>query len=266
MTQKQEVVSIDLKTLMVPISILLVGAMVSGAIFFGLRSSGSSPSGGGKPSEEQAEILGEAAPGEPPGQQGSSENDFAKTSIDDDAVLGDKNTAQVAVVEFSDYECSFCNRFRTQTFGQIKKDYVDNGKAIFVYRDLPLPFHNPAAEREAIAAECAREQGRDDVYYQYHDSIFETSPGNGKGISVKGLVKLAGEIGLNKDQFESCLEEEKYKDEVSKDAADAAKVGINGTPGFVVGKLDESGNVEGMIVSGAQPYSAFQRAIEEYLK
>ena len=261
MTDQPDTLAININRLLIPASIILVGIVIAGAIFFGLKGS-QAPSG---QIQEPTEILGEVAPDQALNEQKPQANQTIKTSIDDDAVLGNKETAKVAIVEFSDFECPFCNRFRTQTLPQIQKDYIDTGKVILVFRDLPLSFHNPAAEQEAMAAECAREQGGDETYYQYHDQIFETSPGNGKGISVDGLVKIAQDLDLDGSQLRSCLEGEKYKEEVAKDAAEATKVGINGTPGFVVGKLSQDGGVEGVVVSGAQPFSVFQNIIDQLL-
>ncbi|MBU2591876.1 DsbA family protein [Patescibacteria group bacterium] len=254
MNKEQETLSFDIKSLSVPVSILLVGVMVSLALFFGLKGKDSS-----------GQVAGEVA-GNLPSAPQQAEPETAKVSIDDDAIMGDKSKATVAIVGFSDYECPFCNQFRTQALGQIKKDYIDTGKAIFVFRDLPLPFHNPAAEREAMAVECAREQGGDQAYYQYHDLVFETTPGNGGGIDIAGLGKLAADIGLDSSKLKSCLIGEKYKDEVAKDLSDAANAGINGTPAFVIGKLGKDGSVEGPIVVGAQPYESFKVIIDQQLE
>lgn len=256
MENSDKTVTFNLKTMLAPLAILLAGSLIAGGVYFGLKS------------RPENQTLGEAkpeaaAPVKEPAPQAPTE---VTTSIDDDAVLGDKSKAKVAIVEFSDYECPFCARFREQTLDQIKESYIDSGQAIFVYRDLPLPFHNPAAEREAIAAECAREQGNDETYFSYHDQIFATSPGNGQGISVDGLVKIADQLGLSGAQLKTCLEQEKYKQEVARDAADAAKAGISGTPGFVVGRLAPDGTVTGKVISGAQPFSIFQSTIDEQLK
>lgn len=257
MTEKEETVSIDLKTFATPAAIVLVGVMISLALFFGLRSSGS-PAGEVAGTKE-APLAQPTVPPEPQAPR------TAKTSIDDDPILGNKDTAAVAIVEFSDYECPFSKRFADETLGQIKEKYIGAGEAILVFRDLPLPFHNPAAEREAIAAECAREQGGNEKYFEYHDKIFETTAGNGKGIDAGELAKLAEEIGLSGNRLKACLEEERFKEEVEKDAAAAAEAGIFGTPGFVVGKLDAAGNIEGVIIEGAQPYSVFKEAIDAAL-
>ena len=233
--------------------------MISGAIFFGLKSSKS-------PSEnKQEEVLGEVGKTKQPAQQEPQANQKITTSIDDDAILGDRDSAKVAIVEFSDYECPFCNRFRTETLSQIKEEYIDTGKIVFVIRDLPLPFHNPVAEQEAIAAECAGEEG-DDKYIEYHDELYDRTAGNGEGVGgVESLVEIATDLGLNINEFRTCVEGNKFRDEVDGDTIAASRAGINGTPGFVVGILKEDGSVEGDVVSGAQPFPVFQGVIEQYL-
>jgi len=91
----------------------------------------------------------------------------AAISIDDDAILGDPN-APVTIIEFSDFECPFCQRFFSETLSQIQKEYIDTGKARLVYRDFPLSFH-PGAQPAAEAAECAKAQGK---FWEMHDLIF----------------------------------------------------------------------------------------------
>jgi len=180
------------KNFATPLSILLGTALIALGVYFGSQSNG--PSTGGVFDGNQATP-----------DQGQEAPRRAKVSIDDDAILGDRGKAEIAIVEFSDYECPFCKRFRDETFDQIKKDYVDTGKAIFVYRDLPLDFHNPAAEQEAIAAECARKQGDDAKYYEYHDKIYAATPGNGTGIKIGKLAQLASKIGLDGEGFKIVL-------------------------------------------------------------
>src|SRR3989344_8516599 len=83
----------------------------------------------------------------------------AEDYVDDDPFLGDKK-APVTIVEFSDFQCPYCARFRQQTFDQIKQEYIDTGKVRFVYRDFPLSSIHPMAQKAAEAAECADEQGK----------------------------------------------------------------------------------------------------------
>ncbi|MDH5597211.1 MAG: DsbA family protein [Candidatus Peregrinibacteria bacterium] len=174
---------------------------------------------------------------------------------DDDAVLGDPD-APVTIIEWSDYECPFCKRFVTQTLPQIKENYIETGKVKFIYRDFPLGFHDPLATEQAMAAECAREQGGDEIYFAYHDLIFETTRGNGRGMEKEGLYSFASELGLNESEFADCLDSEKYKDEVAKDMEDGESIGVRGTPAFLI---------NGTMVSGAQPFAAFEQVIEAAL-
>ena len=135
-----------------------------------------------------AEKSGAAAPsGEP-----------VEVSIDDDAVKGDKN-APVTIVEFSDYECPFCGKFFRESLPQITKNYIDTGKVKYVFRDFPLNFH-PNAVPAANAAECIREQGGDEVYYEYHDILFD----NQTALSVNDLKSYASQFDINQSEFDTC--------------------------------------------------------------
>ena len=186
-------------------------------------------------------------------------------SVDDDPVLGDKN-AKVTLIDFSDYECPFCKRHFEQTLPDLKKKYIDTGKVKMVYRDLPLPFHDPMATTEAIAANCARDQGDDASYYKFHDEIFKRTTSNGTGLDKEKLYAIASDLGLNADTFKACLDSEKYKEEVQKDLADATKAGATGTPTFFIGKSSRNGQISATKLVGAQPLSAFETIIDEQLK
>lgn len=176
-------------------------------------------------------------------------------SVDDDPVLGNKN-AKVTIIEFSDYQCPFCRAFWKDALAQIKKDYIDTGKARFIYRDYPLSFH-PMAMPSAQAAECADDQGK---YWEMHDKIFGEEEKLGQGTvtyAVDDLKKWAVAIGLNSAQFNQCFDSGKYKAEVEKDMADGTAAGVSGTP---------STFINGRLVVGAQPYSSFKAIIDEELK
>lgn len=186
-------------------------------------------------------------------------------SLDDDPVLGDKN-APLTIVEFSDYECPFCKRHFDQTYTQIVKDYIEKGRVKLVYRDLPLPFHDPMATLEAQAANCAREQGGDSVYFKYHDEIFKRTKSNGNGLNKDDLYKIAEDLGLSQSNLKTCMDSEKYKDEVQKDLSDAQKYGATGTPTFFIGKSSSNNEIEGTKIVGAQPYTVFKNIIDNLLK
>ena len=115
-------------------------------------------------------------------QLGGGGDKSAKVGIDDDPILGDKDKAKVAIVEFSDFECPFCQKFHKETFNQLIEDYVDSGKAIYVYRDFPLSFHEPKASEAASAANCVQEVAGDEKYFEFSKLYYERTQSNGKGL------------------------------------------------------------------------------------
>lgn len=220
------------------LSILAAALIVGGSIMYG----GSGISGSGSTIKAPEVKVDET---------GTTRVDV---SVDNDAYLGNKK-AKVVIIEFSDFQCPFCRTFWKDSFVQIKKDYIDTGKVMFVYRDFPLGFH-PAAQKSAEATECAREQNK---YWEMHDKIFGEQDKLGQGTityTVDDLKKWASQIGLNSTKFNQCLDSSKYKSEVEQDAASGAAAGVTGTPSFFI---------NGKLMVGAQPYSAFKSAIEAEL-
>ncbi|MCA9382115.1 DsbA family protein [Candidatus Dojkabacteria bacterium] len=250
--------SIDIAVFMTPLSIILASIIIASSIFFGLKGTDLSTSSGSntKAADTAQPTAGDTA---------AAPTTTAVVSIDDDPYLGNKDKAKVAVVEFSDYECPFCKRFHDDTFDQIVTDYVDTGKAILVYRDYPLSFHDPMATNEAIAGECIQDQAGNEKYFQYGDLMYTNTTSNGTGLKEQQLYDFAKQVGADEAKFKDCYTSRKFEEEVKADEDAGAKAGISGTPGFVVGTLDSDGNVDGVIVSGAQPYSAFQTALENAL-
>ncbi|MBU0953212.1 MAG: DsbA family protein [Nanoarchaeota archaeon] len=178
-----------------------------------------------------------------------------QASIDDDAVLGSPN-APVTIIEFSDFQCPYCEKFFTETHELIKEQYIDTGKVKLVFRDFPLSFH-PNAHMAAEAAECAKDQGGDEAYWAYHDTIF----GNQALLSPDIYETWAADLGLDVETFKTCLESGAMASEVDKDFADGASYGIQGTPSFLIGN-DQDGYVG---VVGAQPFAVFKSIIDAEL-
>ena len=186
-------------------------------------------------------------------------------SVDDDPVLGNKD-APVTIVEFSDYECPFCKRHFDDTYPQLIKKYIETGKAKLVFRDFPLSFHDPMATKEAVAANCAKEQGGDKKYFEFHDEIFKRTVSNGNGLDDAKIAAIATDLRLNISSFNTCLSNKAMEDEVKKDIADGTAAGVSGTPTFLIGKTTKDGKVEGDLVVGAQPFAAFQAVIDPLLQ
>ncbi len=181
-------------------------------------------------------------------------------SLDDDPFKGDPN-APVTIVEFSDFQCPFCARFFQQTLSQLEENYINTGKVKFVYRDLPLDSIHPNARPTHIAAECADEQGK---FWEYHDILFENQ-GQWNRLASEdlenSLKQYAQDLSLDVPSFETCLSSEEIADEVNKDVLEARSYGATGTPTFFIG-TEKDGFIK---LSGAQPYSSFQREIDSQL-
>ncbi|MBI1970964.1 DsbA family protein [Candidatus Woesearchaeota archaeon] len=175
-----------------------------------------------------------------------------QVSADDDPVKGDKD-APVTIIEFSDYQCPFCGRFYTQTLPELEKEYISTGKVKLVYRDFPLTSIHQEAKPAAIAANCARKQGGDEMYYKYHDKLFI---GGGQALSAGTYKTYATELGLNMNKFEQCLADPSVAQEVDSDTQDGMRSGVQGTPAFFV---------NGQLLSGAQPFPAFKQMIDAEL-
>jgi protein-disulfide isomerase len=169
--------------------------------------------------------------------------------------LGNKN-AKVVMVEFSDFECPFCKQYFDETFAKVKKDYVDSGKVVVYYRHFPLDFH-PAAKPAALASECANEQNK---FWDFHDLVFTNQADITSKTAEEVIIALKGfatTLGLNQQQFDNCLDSEKYKNNVEKDAADGSTAGVSGTPTFYI---------NGIPVVGALPYETFKTELDKALK
>lgn len=166
-----------------------------------------------------------------------------------DHVLGAKN-AKVTLIEYSDFECPFCQRFYP-TIKELLKSYPNDVR--FVYRHFPLNSIHPNAQKAAEATECAAKLGGNDAFFKLHDKIFERSPDIGPSV----LVTLAKEIGLKEADFKSCLDSGEMAAKVNQDMQDGTSAGVSGTPAtFVNGKL----------TSGAVPIETLKTAIEAELK
>ena len=177
----------------------------------------------------------------------------AKLNLAGFAMLGSKE-APLTIVEFTDYQCPFCQRFHTTAFPDLKKNYIDTGKVRFHSRDLPLDFHSNAM-RAAQAARCASDQGQ---FWQLRD-VMGANPNK---LDMDSLVADAADLKMDVPAFRACVESEKYKNAVQTDVLEAMKIGASGTPTFVVGKSTPDG-VDGDLVVGAQPYAMFDQKLKE---
>lgn len=206
---------------------------------------------------KQVRAAVERAPASPSAAQAGSPRDpqTVSVSIEGSPSMG-REDAPLTLVGFMDYQCPFCGRFHTQTFEQLKTNFIDTGLLRYVNRDLPLPFHGEA-EQAALAARCAGDQGR---YWEMRDALMR----NSHTLSTEAILSHATALSLDVTRFKACLDNPQYVEAIWKDASDAQAAGLMGTPSFVLGKA--SGNmVEGIAIVGAQPYRNFESKIKELL-
>lgn len=208
-----------------------------------------------------------------------SESKRIDVSIDGDKCLGSQD-APVTIIEFSDYQCPYCQRFWAQTMPQLKKAYIDTGKVKFVYRDFPISSLGHAyTQKAAEATGCAGEQGK---FWEFHDKLFEnqnrltSSQKQVDGPTIEGrtivtiksergtfyfditddikkMQEFSQELGMDTTAFNSCLDSGKYTKEVQKDLQDGVNAGVTGTPAFFI---------NGIFVNGAQPFESFKQIID----
>jgi len=187
------------------------------------------------------------------------QSNFASKLAETDVVLGDPD-APVTIVEFSDFQCPFCRRYALQTLPEIKKNFIDMGKVKYIYRDYTQPneSYHPGGYFAAQAAECAAEQ---DLYWQAHAQIFAKQAEQGTGTIRFGDAEVRAWFakidGLDQAAWQTCYDEGRYISEIDKDTRDGASYGVTGTPFFFV---------NGVSISGAQPYPAFAGAIQRALR
>ena len=161
--------------------------------------------------------------------------------------------APLTLVEFADFQCPFCRRFHITEFDDIKKNFVDTGKLRYISRDLPLPMHDHATQA-ASAARCAGDQNQ--FWAMRHTLIV-----NSQKLERDHLLTYAHDLHLDMAAFTRCLDQNKYDAAIQADAADAAKMGITGTPTFVLGATVKDGRFQGTKIVGAQPYAVFDEKI-----
>ena len=170
-------------------------------------------------------------------------------------VMG-KPDAPLTLVEFTDLQCPYCNRFTTTSFEQIKKTYIDTGKLRFVSRDFPLDFH-PQAMPAARAVRCAAEQGR---FWELRMALVR----NASKLSPAFITSAATELKLDMTAFAACIAGNRHDAEINADMEAGRSLGIEGTPSFLLGRTTGD-TLEGVLVIGAVPFEVFDAKIKELL-
>jgi len=232
------------RDLFLPVSILVAAIMVGGAIVFATLYKGGVAGGSGNVVEATSTTANPAA---------------AMTLGPRDAILGDPN-AKVTLVEYGDYQCPYCVQFFSQTQPEIVQNYVNTGKVRVVFRDFA--FLGPESTAAAEAAQCAEDQNK---LWAYHDALYgaKLADDTKGGVEDDGFyttaefTKIAQRVGLNIAMFTSCVNNNTDANIVAQEKGAAANAGVDSTPSFII---------NGTMITGAQPYSVFQQALDSALQ
>jgi protein-disulfide isomerase len=155
-------------------------------------------------------------------------------------------TAPVTIIEFSDYQCPFCQRVEP-TLKRLRATYGD--KLRIVWKDFPLTQIHPQAAKAGEAAHCAGDQGK---YWELHDVLFNKQ----QELQLDDLKRHALELGLTAAAFNQCLDSAKYEPRVREGMTEGSALGVNSTPTIFI---------NGRRLSGAQPFDVFAAIIDEEL-
>ena len=176
-------------------------------------------------------------------------------------ILGDPQS-NITIVEFGDYQCTFCKKFHDETRNLIISNFVNPGKVNVMFKDFIVNdnANDKNSTQAAEASYCAAEQGK---YWEYHTEVYDNWAGERTGwINPESLQKFASTVNIpNLDKFSDCINSHKFSNLVQLNDNIARNLGLTGTPGFV---LLKDGEVQS-IISGAQPYSIFEQSLNSLL-
>lgn len=171
-----------------------------------------------------------------------------------------KAGAEVSLIEFSDFECPFCKAFHATVKTLVSRP---DARVNWVYRHYTLPFHEPAARREAIASECAAEAGGNTAFWRYAEALFAITRSNGQGLPAgTSEPAIAKQVGLDQKAFDACMAGRKAATRVEGDLAEGQAIGIYGTPTTIV-QNNRTGDIE--VIVGNQPLEALRSAVGRLL-
>ena len=165
--------------------------------------------------------------------------------------------APLTIVEFSDFECRYCQQFHQTVMPNLKREYIETGLVRFIHKDLPLPFHRQALPA-AAAARCAGEQNK---YWTTYGALFDGQ----SCLQCKGVVAIARERGADATTLQTCMNRDSTKALINANVSEAQLHGIRATPTFVIGPTRTDNTHRGEIVEGALPWTQFKSMLDEQL-
>jgi len=192
-----------------PVSIIIAAILISGSVIWSVGKKGDTAEKNTNTQNQSQEI-------EP-----VSESDYIRGDMSD----------SVKIIEYSDPECPYCSDFHTT----MKKIVDDYDQVAWVYRHFPMDNLHSKARTEITATECANDLGGRDIFWGYLDRLYEVTPSN-NGLDLDRLPEIAQYVGLDKDEFNNCLESDKFDEKIEAQYQDAVQSGAKGTPYVLVMK------------------------------
>jgi len=172
-------------------------------------------------------------------------------------VLGNVN-APLTMIEFGDYQCTYCKKFFSETEGSIIENYVKTGKVKIMFKDFIVVGGDSA--NAANAAHCANDQK---MFWSYHSILYNNWDGEGTGwASFERLHKFANKLGLDMNEFSECMSESKWEELINSSQKDGRIIGVTATPTFFI--IDQSNNI--LKITGAQHYDVFEDVFDSLLE
>ncbi len=163
--------------------------------------------------------------------------------------------APITIVEWGDYQCTFCYKFHQNTLDIINEDFIKTGKVKIIFKDFPL--NGLDSKLAAEASYCAQDQEK---YWKYHDELFKNWGGERTGwITRESLDKFAETVDLDLKKFNKCLDDHKYENKVDLLYEFGKEIGIDATPSFLI--FDDQKMIK---IRGNQPLEVFLKTFDEF--
>ncbi len=238
--QESDFVEFSFSKFLIPAAIVIAGGLIALAVY----------SGGGEKGSQGEEVV-----------KGAEESVFddpnitaagVKIDVNEGAYLGDLDGAKYAIVEFSDYRCPYCQKHAEDTLPEIKSKFVESNEIVYFFREVDTM--GPQSTVLSALGQCVFENLGIEEYGKYRVQAYDAQfTENSELLSVMGITDA---------DVKACFEAETYVDRISKNSLLSQSAGVQGVPGFVLGKISEDGVVEGFLIPGAYPFGMFEEVLD----
>jgi len=162
--------------------------------------------------------------------------------------------APITILEWGDYQCTYCYKFHQNTLNIINEEFIKTGKVKIIFKDFPLNGYE--SKLAAEASYCAQDQQK---YWEYHNELYKNWAGERTGwITREALTKFAQIVELNTEEFNKCLDDQKYQNKVNSIYEFGKEIGIDATPSFLV--FNDQKIIK---IRGNQPLEVFLKTFDE---